>query len=352
MSNLQTTQNLQVLKQQLNNEQVKAKFNEMLGKKAPGFISSIISAVSSNSMLLNADPNSIISSASIAATLDLPINQSLGLAYLVPFGNKATFQLGYKGFIQLAIRSGQYKTINTTPIYEGQIKSENPLTGEIEFDFSVKGGNIIGYAAYFKLMSGFEKTLYMTIDEIKFHGKKYSKSFSNQNSLWQTDLEAMARKTVLKRLLSQYGILSIEMQRAITLDQAEIKSMPDSETQDVEYTYPDNDDEQQVIIKQSAKEEKTKSAVESVAKNLKEKIQPQVSNENVSLVEISKLEANGERSKENMVKLRDYFEKTKGIKREDVINVANGMLGFNFKDFEDLCKTADDKCINMLDSYF
>lgn len=216
----------------------KKRFNELLGKKAPGFISSLLNVANLPS-LKDAEPNSIISSAVVAATLDLPIDQNLGFAYIVPYntkvGNeyikKAQFQMGYKGYIQLAMRTGQYKTINAIEVYEGEIKRVNRLTGEIEFDYDNEFINreiVVGYVAYFKLLNGFEKTVYMSKEEMEIHAKKYSQSYSSskdwivKGSLWSTDFDGMAIKTVLKRLLSKYGILSIEMQSAITSDQAVI----------------------------------------------------------------------------------------------------------------------------------
>ena len=114
------------LKSMLANENVKSRFKEILGKKAPGFISSIVAVANSNTLLQKAEPQSIMNAAVIAATLDLPINPNLGFAYIIPYGNQASFQIGYKGMTQLAMRSGQYKTINVTEVYEGEIKSENP----------------------------------------------------------------------------------------------------------------------------------------------------------------------------------------------------------------------------------
>lgn len=209
---------------------VKSKFTDVLGKKAPGFIASIITASKNN--LKDVEPGSILKSAMTAATLDLPIEQNLGFAYLVPYNNKvngqwikqAQFQLGYKGYIQLAIRSGQYKTINAIEVYEGEIKKINRLTGEIELnenESEIDRSKVIGYMAYFRLINGFEKSLYMSREEAEAHAKKYSKVYaSGKSCLWKTDFDAMAIKTVLKRLISKYGIMSIEMQKAVLSDQA------------------------------------------------------------------------------------------------------------------------------------
>ena len=226
--------------------EVQAKFKELLGKRASSFCTSVLQIVASNALLKKADPNSIYQSAAVAATLDLPLNNNLGFAYIVPYNNKqpdgtiktvAQFQMGYKGFIQLAQRSGQFLTISSTPIYEGQLIEENPLTGFV-FDFkNRKSDLVIGYAAYFKLVNGFEKTLYMTVADLKKHGGKYSKTFGNKSGLWNQDFDAMASKTVIKLLLSKFAPLSIDMQRAVITDQALIN---DAETEDV--TYIDNDE--------------------------------------------------------------------------------------------------------------
>lgn len=223
---------------------IKSKFEQMLGKKAQGFITSVLQIAQSNEMLKNADPHSVINAAAVAATLDLPLNNNLGFAYIVPFNDRksgkvlAQFQIGYKGFIQLAQRSGRFKTIAATPIYEGQIVEANPLTG-FAFDFTQKSDVLIGYAGYFQLINGFEKTLYMTVDELKKHGKHYSQTFRKDFGLWKDNFDAMATKTVLKLLLSKFAPLSIDMERAVITDQALIN---DADTTDV--TYIDNTPEE------------------------------------------------------------------------------------------------------------
>jgi recombination protein RecT len=198
-----------------------------LKSKAPAFVSSILNVANSSEALQRvaaSNPQSIIRSAAVAAALDLPIDKNLGFAHIVPYKDEAQFQLGYKGYIQLAMRTGQYRTINACEIYEGEIVKQNRLTGELEFDEAQRTSDkIIGYAAYFKLSNGFEKTLYMTIEELREHGKKYSKSYFKDFSIWKQNESAMCLKTVLKLLLSKYGILSIEMQTALSTDQAIIK---------------------------------------------------------------------------------------------------------------------------------
>lgn len=203
-------------------DQIKRRFEDMLGKRAPAFISSVISAVSSNQALSECEPMSVFSAAAVAASMDLPINQSLGFAHIVPYQGVAQFQIGWKGFIQLAMRTGQYKTINAAIIYEGQLKDENPFTGEMEFQKEKISDKVIGYLLYFKLLNGFEKYYYMTREEAEAHGKRYSRSFGSDKGRWKNDFDAMALKTVVKMGLSKYGVLSIDMQRAMEVDQAEI----------------------------------------------------------------------------------------------------------------------------------
>ena len=193
-------------------DDIKARFEELLGKKAPGFISSLLAVVNNNKLLAKANPKTIVAAGAMAASLDLPINQNLGFAYIIPYGNEAQFQMGYKGYIQLAMRTGQYQTINAAEVYEGEIVKQNRFTGEYEFGEKTSD-KIVGYIAYFKLVNGFEKYLYMSIEEMQAHAKKFSKNYKGGIDKWGiTDFHSMAIKTVLKRLISKYGILSIEMQ--------------------------------------------------------------------------------------------------------------------------------------------
>lgn len=215
---------------------IKKRFEDLLGKRSSSFLTSVLQVVASNELLAKADPMSIFNASLMAATLDLPINNNLGFAYIVPYAGKAQFQLGYKGFIQLAQRSGQFKTISATPIYEGQLVESNPLTG-FRFDFSITSDKVIGFAAYFELLNGFQKTFFMPIDKMEAHGKKFSKTFEKNGSLWKTDFEGMGVKTVIKLLLSKYAPLSIEMQKAVIVDQAVINN---EDATDI--TYIDNED--------------------------------------------------------------------------------------------------------------
>lgn len=204
----------------LQSSSIKKRFAGILKKKSAGFISSIVSAVKTNDKLALCEPGSVVSSAFIAASLDLPINPNLGFAYIIPYGGKAQFQMGWKGFVQLAMRTGQYQTINASLVYEGEIASVDRVTGDIRFDYDAKESDkVIGYVSYFKLLNGFEKKYYMSKEDMEKHGKKYSKSYTSTSGQWHLNFDVMGLKTVLKLLLSKYGILSIQMQTAIEGDQ-------------------------------------------------------------------------------------------------------------------------------------
>ena len=216
---------------------VKKKFEELLGKRAAQFTTSVLQVVSANKLLQTASPESIYNSAAMAATLDLPINQNLGFAWIVPYKGNAQFQMGWKGFVQLAQRTGQYHRINVTEVYENQFKSYNQLTEELDADFGLDGvGDIVGYVAYFKTITGFEKTVYWSKLKVNAHAMKYSQAYKSANGLtpWKDadQFHEMAKKTVLKNTLSKWGILSIELQQAAITDQSVIK---DTNTLDVVY---------------------------------------------------------------------------------------------------------------------
>lgn len=203
---------------------VKKRFEEVLCERAPQYMSSIVNLVNSDVNLKKCEPMSVIASCMVAATMDLPVDKNLGYAWVVPYGTKAQFQMGYKGYIQLALRTGQYKAINVVEIREGELISWNPLSEEVEIDFTQrKSDKVIGYAGYFKLLNGFEKTVYWSKEDIEAHAKKFSKTYNFKNGVWQTDFDSMAKKTVLRNILSKWGILSIEMQKAYSADNNSVK---------------------------------------------------------------------------------------------------------------------------------
>ena len=210
---------------------VQAKMRELVDKNAASFGTSIMQIVNSNAMLLDAEPMSIFNAACMAATLNLPVNNNLGFAYIVPYRNKgrveAQFQLGYKGFIQLAQRSGQFERLVSLPVYEAQLLEEDPING-FKFDWKQKPAaneQPVGYYAYFKLINGFTAELYMTHEQVAAHAGRYSQSFKKGYGVWADNFEAMALKTVTKLLLSKQAPLSIDMQKAVLSDQSVIKDV-------------------------------------------------------------------------------------------------------------------------------
>ncbi|MFF1099779.1 recombinase RecT [Streptococcus pyogenes] len=203
-------------KQFFNAPTVQKAFDDVWKGAGTQFAVSILSVLQGSQSLKSASNKSIYAAAMKAAVLNLPIEPSLGRAYLVPYKGQAQFQLGYKGLIELAQRSGQYKNINAGIVYKSQLISYNPLFEELILDFSKPQDEIVGYFAAFKLLNGFEKVSFWTVEKVTAHGKKFSKSFAS--GPWKTDFDAMAQKTILKDILSKYGPLSVEMQKAIDED--------------------------------------------------------------------------------------------------------------------------------------
>lgn len=202
----------------------------VLAEKKASFVNNITALVSNNAALQVCKPDTLIFASLKATALDLPLDQNLGFAYVLPYkDNKnnvtvAQFQMGYKGFIQLAIRSGQFKTINATEVRKGELIDENFITGELTFKKAPNREKlpIIGYVAYFKLTAGFEKYLYMSREDMENHAKKYSQTYRKGYGLWADKdmFNSMAIKTVIKLLLSKFAPLSVEMKEAINVDQA------------------------------------------------------------------------------------------------------------------------------------
>ena len=248
----------------LQRDDIQKRFHDMLGRRAPAFISSIISAYHSNADLANCEPMSVISSAAVAASLDLPINPNLSLAHIVPYAGKGTFQMGWRGFVQLALRTGKYENLHAGMVYEGELVEYNHITGEIKFDLKgKKSDKIIGYVAYLKLLSGFTKYLYMTYEEVMAHALKYSKLYASKGTgQWKTNFPAMALKTVLKMLLGKYGLLTVELMNAITSDEAYIKEdgtpeYIDGKISDAEEKRPETEEPQELKTGKGAKKTKT-----------------------------------------------------------------------------------------------
>lgn len=245
---------IDVLKEMLNAPSVAEQFQNALDRNSGQFIASVIDLYNNDNQLQACEPKKVVMEALKAAVLKLPINRALGFAYIVVYNNNVkqpngswekvptpTFVPGYKGYIQLAMRTGQYRTINADVVYDGELKSTNKLTGEISFDGERKSDTIVGYFCYFELLNGFSKTLYMTTKDMAAYAKQYAPSIKNpgkdKKTLsvedlmalankelvsgkvgWEGNFNDMALKTVIRRLLSKYGYLSIEMQNVMAND--------------------------------------------------------------------------------------------------------------------------------------
>lgn len=231
----------QSLSHLLDSANVRGRFEKVLGAKAQGFISSVINTVNSNTKLAeisSKNPQSIIRAAVVAAALDLPIDPNLGFACIVPYGDEAQFQMEYKGYVQLALRTAQYEQMNVSEVYEDELEYHNPITGETKFkpfDTWKQRDNgeldkVVGYYFWFKLQNGFSKGIYWTKKKAEQHAKKYSKAYNydlktgKKESIWSKDFNAAGMKSVIKDGLRKWGIMSTDMQTAIKADQAVIKS--------------------------------------------------------------------------------------------------------------------------------
>lgn len=213
---------IDTLKTIVNAESVQAQFKNALQDNKDAFVASLIDLYSGDQYLQNCEPKQVVMQALKAAVLKLPIIKSLGQAYIIPYkskdGMQPQFQIGYKGLIQLAIRTGAYETLNADVVYEGEYRTANKLTGEFDLSGVAKSETVIGYFAYFKLKTGFSKTLFMTKERMMKHAEKYSKSFGQQYGPWKTETDKMGIKTVLTLLLTHWGFLSTEMQQAFSTD--------------------------------------------------------------------------------------------------------------------------------------
>jgi recombination protein RecT len=236
------------LKSILYAQSVQEQFKNVLAENAGAFVASIIDLYNTDKYLQACDPKAVVMEALKAASLKLPINKQLGFAWIVPYKDGKTgryiptFQLGYKGYIQLCMRTGAYRYINADVVYEGELVRQDKLTGEIELDPSKRTSDKkIGYFAFIETLNGFRKSLYMTVDEVIKHAQRYSKSYGNSQSAWATDFDSMALKTVLRLLLSKYGIMSVEMQKAYIEDSGDTVELADNAISGQEDTTIDAD---------------------------------------------------------------------------------------------------------------
>lgn len=257
MNNVVSQQQTNVAKQErpidlfksvINAPSVQTQFNNALGEHKDAFVASLIDLFTGDKSLQTCKPQMVIAEALRAATLRLPLNKALGFAYIVVYNNSVknpdgtwtkvptpTFIPGYKGYIQLAMRTGQYRTINADYVYEGELRKVNKLSGEIAFDGDKKSDKIVGYFCYFELLNGFSKTLYVSVEDMAAYAKRYSPSIGKNTTIeqliskandgivskkvgWEGNFNDMALKTTIRRLLSKYGYLSVEMQNALSKD--------------------------------------------------------------------------------------------------------------------------------------
>lgn len=255
--------NLKTFNQKITAPATQKYLNDLLHERTGVFVSNLTALVANNVNLQCCEPYTLMFAALKATALNLPIEPSLGMAHVIPYKNKkrgvteAQFQIGYKGFQQLALRTGQYKRINTTEVRQGEIGKRNRLTGQIDFNFIENEAErlntpIIGYVNYFCLLNGFESTFYMSKEEMEAHALRYSQTYrstdayTKSQSKWTTDFDSMAVKTVIKLNLIKNGVLSTELQEAILADQSVMR-------EENKYDYADND-EDAIIDAQKAQE--------------------------------------------------------------------------------------------------
>lgn len=238
MDNTQVTvqQKNATLGELMHSPAVVGKLNEVWSspQMANSFMSSVISVANGNPQLRKAGPMSIIGAAMVAATMQLQVIPTLGQCYIIPYGSKAQFQVGYLGLLQLCQRSGQFKKILAAPVHEGEYISGDEFDEDYVFDKKQrKSDKIVGYMAKFELLNGFTKVAYWDVERVKAHATKFSQAYrSGYTSPWKSDFDAMAQKTVLKSIL-KYAPKSIEMQNAVTFDQA-VVNVNSSDIQDLD----------------------------------------------------------------------------------------------------------------------
>lgn len=266
----------QIINGLLDGETMRKRFDDLLGKRAPQFISSLVTLVNATPQLQQAiyeAPMTVIQAALKAASYDLPIDPSLGYAYIVPFNNtvkdtdgsmhkrmEAAFVMGYKGMNQLAMRTGAYKTINVMDVRDGELKSYNRLTEDIKLEFiededEREKAPVVGYVGYFKLINGTEKTIYMTRKQVEAHEKKNRKG-QYMSKGWKDDFEAMALKTVYRRLIGKWGLMSINYQTAdaATIAAAEAIATGNFDDEEVNGAYVNADTGEVIDVTDSIKE--------------------------------------------------------------------------------------------------
>lgn len=257
-------QNVVSFKKLVDGNYVQNQLKQVLKENAGTFATSLMEVYTNDKQLQTCDPKAVMQEAIKAASLKLPLNKQLGMGYILVFKNwdkekreavpTPTLVIGYRGYIQLAIRSGQYRNINADVVYEGEYKGFNKLTGDLDLSGEKTSDKIQGFFAYFELVNGFRKVLYMPVEDMARYALKFSPSFRGQKELpkvddiidkwndqsvngatgqgWMNDGISMGRKTVLRQLLSKYGLLSIEMQNALVSDEPDMTTAEEIREED------------------------------------------------------------------------------------------------------------------------
>lgn len=245
--------NLPAIRKTITGAGMQAMIQQRIGEKAGVFTTSLLDLIGDNKDLQACDPNLVVKEAIKAAALDLAISRNLGFAYVIPYKENGTpvpqFQVGYKGYIQLAIRTGQYKHLNTGAVYEGETVVADKIKGTLEITGEPTSGKVVGFFSYMELINGFQKAIFWTAEKMRNHAKKYSKGYASYLSgrtkfkpIWETDFEGMGKKTMVLQLVPKYGPMSIEMANAMDSDRGDFKGF-------------DNDNQTMAEIDQNANQE-------------------------------------------------------------------------------------------------
>lgn len=234
---------VQILDAMLNNDSIQNELKGTLKEGAASFSTSMLNLVRDDPLLQACNQKEVLAEGLKAAALQLPIEKNLGFAYIIVYKQhgipKPQFQLSYKGLIQLCIRSGKFKYINADVVYEGEFKSADKLTGYIDLNGEKISDKVIGYFAYIETIDGYKKAIYWDKDRVIKHASRFSKNYNSANSVWKTDFDAMAIKTVLRNLLSRYAPMSVEMSRGLQTEEAPADDLPQGTDKEIDAEFAD-----------------------------------------------------------------------------------------------------------------
>lgn len=227
------TNNLPAIRKTITSAGMQSMIQQRIGEKAGAFTTSLLDLIGDNKDLQACDPNAVVKEAIKAAALDLAISKNLGFAYVIPYKEKGTpvpqFQVGYKGYLQLAIRTGQYRHLNADVVYEGEVVVVDKIKGTLIITGAPVSDKVVGFFAFMELINGFQKAIFWTTEKMLRHAKKYSKGYAAYLAgktkfppIWETDFEGMGKKTMLLQLVPKYGPMTIEMSKALSEDRADL----------------------------------------------------------------------------------------------------------------------------------